>query len=245
MAKQSGLGDQLYIDGVNLSGDIGSLGRIGGGPAALEVTAIDKSAIERVGGLRDGAVEFSAWFNKAAGQEHLTLRGLPYTDRTVSYLRGQAIGGAGACMVAKQVNYDPTRGQDGSLTLATSCQANGFGLEWGVQLTAGIRTDTTATNGTSLDNAASTAFGGQFYLQVFSVTGTSVTVKIQDSADNSSFADLSGASFVAATGAGAQRIAIANNATVRRYLRVATTGTFTNAKFAVVAVRNEIAGVVF
>ena len=43
----------------------------------------------------------------------------------------------------------------------------------------------------------------------------------------------------------AERIAIGNTATIRRYLRVITTGGFTNCTFAVVVVKNEIAGQVF
>jgi hypothetical protein len=245
MTKKSGLGHYLLVDGYDLSGDIGSLGNIGGGPAALEVTGIDKSAPERLGGLRDGRIEFDAWFNDAAAHAHPVLSALPATDRQLMYLCGQAIGSAAANVIAKQVNYDPTRAADGAFTIGVSAQGNGYALEWGEQITPGVRTDTSATNGASFDNGAASSFGAQIYLQVESVTGTSVTVKIQDSADNSSWADLTGGAFTAATGRGVQRIATANNATVRRYLRVATSGTFSSAVFAVVLVRNEVAGVVF
>lgn len=104
-----------------------------------------------------------------------------------------------------------------------------------------MRTDTAATNGTGLDGLASSAFGAQFYLHLTSFTGTSVVVKIQDSADNVTFADLAGAAFTSATGATFERIATASGATVRRYLRVATTGTFSEASFVVNGVRNETA----
>lgn len=245
MAKQSGLGDHFLIDGYDLSGDIGSLSNIGGGPAASEVTGIDKLAPERLGLLRTGTIDFSAWFNKAANQAHPVLSALPRTDRIATYCRGYALGAPAATHVAAQIGYDPTRGQDGALSIAVATQSNGYGLEWGIQASAGLRTDTTATNGASIDNAASTAFGLQAYLHVLSITGTSVTVTIQDSADNASFAAVTGGAFTAATARGSQRIATANNATVRRYLRVATSGTFTNAVFLVQVVRNEIAGQVF
>lgn len=237
MAKQAGLGDRLYISGYDLSGDIGSIQRVAGGPAAMDLTGIDKSAYERVGGLRDGGIDFTAWFNKAASAAHLRLGALPTTDVVVTYARGLGLGSPVACCVAKQLDYAGTRAADGGLSFATSSVANGYGVEWGQQLTAGLRTDTGATaSGTGLDGAASTAFGAQFYVQITAFTGTSVTVKIQDSADNVSFADLSGASFAAATGPTAERIAVSG--TVRRYLRVATTGTFTGASFLVSGVRN-------
>jgi hypothetical protein len=239
MTKQTGLGDHLAVAGYDLSGDIGSISQIGGGPAALEVTGIDKSAPERLGGLRNGAINFAAWFNKAAGQAHPVLSALPRTDVIAMYGKGGAIGNAGAACVGLQINYDPTRGNDGSLTLAVAVQSDGYGIEWGEQLTAWVRTDTTGTNGTGFDGAASTSFGAQFYLQMTAVVGTSCTVKIQDSADNSSWADLSGAAFsaVLAGTVSAQRIAVTG--TVRRYLRAVSSGTFSSASFAVLAVRNQ------
>lgn len=242
MAKQAGMGDQLYIAGYDLSGDIGSLGNISGGPAAMEVTAIDKSAFERIGGLRDGRIEFSSFFNDAAGQAHPRLSLLPTTDVILSYGRGTTLGNAGACLNAKQINYDPSRGNDGSLTIAVEAQGNAYGLEWGTQLTAGKRTDGAAANGTSVDFGAASSFGLQAYLQVFAFTGTSVTVKLQESSDNGvgdAFADVTGGAFTAATGVTSQRIATAGGLAVERYLRVVTTGTFSNAVFAVTVARND------
>lgn len=244
MAKQSGLGDNLYVGGFNLSGDIGSLGRIGGGPALQDVTGIDKSAYERIGLLRDGSMEFDSFFNPTAGQAHPVLNDLPMTDVIVSYFRGTALGGQVASMVAKQIDYDGSREASGAFTFKTNAQANGYGIEWGTALTAGRRTDTTATNGSSVDfGTGSTTFGLQAYLHVFSFTGTSVTVKLQQSSDNGAgdaFADVTGGGFTAATGATSQRIETARGQTVERYLRVVTTGTFTNAVFAVMVVRNDV-----
>jgi len=91
-------------------------------------------------------------------------------------------------------------------------------------------------------------FGAQLYLHVFSFAGTDVMVKVQDSADGVTYADLTGAAFTAVTAApGWQRIATSNAATVRRYLRVATTtsGGFTSCQFAVSLVRNQVAGEAF
>jgi hypothetical protein len=251
MAKSSGLGDNLYIAGFDASGDIQQLGAIGGGPALLNFTPINKSAYERQGGLRDGRIEYTAFFNHVAvtGGTHEKLAALPRTDQIVTYCRGTALGDAAASLVSKQIGYDPSRGDDGMLTFAVSAQANGFGLEWGQQLTAGVRTDTAATNGTGIDTAASASFGGQAYLQAFSFTGTDVTVKIQDSADNATFADVVGFGFTQITGSTplAERIALGNTATLRRYLRAVTvtTGGFASLAFAVNVVKNETAGVVF
>lgn len=242
MAKGSGLGDNLYISGYDLSGDIGSLSRIGGGPAATDLTGIDKSAFERAGGLRDGSIEFSAFFNPDTDRAHERLSALPTEDVVISYFRGTELGGQSANLVGKQVNYDPSRNADGSIVVATQALANKFGIEWGVSGTAGKRTDTAGSNGASLDAGAQTLFGLQAYLHVFALTGTSVTVKIQDSVDDGvadPWADVVGGTFTAATGVTSQRIATAAGLTIERYLRVITTGTFSNAVFAVSIVRNE------
>ena len=246
MSKQSGLGDNFYVDQYDLSGDVGQLSKIGGGPASLEVTGINKSAIERVGGLRTGEMSFNTFWNDVAGQAHVALSGLPTADRITSYFHQPAIGAAAASQISQQIDYAPTRGTDGSLTYATDAQSDGFGIEWGKQLTAGRRVDTTATNGTAIDTLASASFGCQAYLHVFAFTGTSVIVKIQDSADNSTFADLTSMTFGAISAVGAQRISVSNTSTVRRYIRVITsTGTFSSIDFAVNFVKNENAGVVF
>jgi hypothetical protein len=247
MAKQGGMGDNLYIAGYDLSGDILSLEDVGGGPAVKENTGINKSAVERIGLLRDGRMNITTAFNPGveADAAHARFKLLPTTDVLHAYCRGTTLGNQAACMIAKQPNYDGSRGDDGDFTFKVQALANGFGLEWGRLLTAGKRTDATATNGASIDTTASAAFGAQAYLQVFAFTGTSVTVKIQDSADDAAWADVTGLTFTAATGITTERLATANNATIRRYLRAVTTGTFSNAVFSVVVVKNEIAGQVF
>ena len=379
-----------------------SLGKVGGGPAVLDVTPINALAHVRIGGLRDGGIDFVTAFDPTAGQEHPVLAALPTADTQVMYMRGTAIGNAACCEIAKQVDYDPTRGTDGMLTNAISTLANGFGVEWGVQLTPGLYTATNALTGqnagfegglgnwvavtnntstdtsaqahsgsdsmsmsltasgdmtsascasgsiatqgfavapgnqvsvqawvrtavsartcsvgvdwytsggsfvstsygtgvadsssawtlisgtvvapataafgrvnvkvastaagsevhyvddveyfllpTSYDTGASASFGAQAYLQVIAFTGTDVTVKIQDSADNATFADVTSLTFAQTTAAHTtQRIAIGNTATVRRYVAatLTTAAGFTALSFAVVLNKNSIAGQVF
>ncbi|WP_432019914.1 Bbp16 family capsid cement protein [Streptomyces sp. 1222.5] len=246
MAKTSGLGDNLYISGFDASGDISALSNVGGGPAVLDFTAINKSAMERQGGVRDGRLELTAFFNHVAAGTgtHEKLSALPTSDVILTYCRGTSLGDPAACLVAKQINYDGNRNNDGAFTFGVSAQANSYGLQWGQQLTAGLRTDTAATLGTSIDTAASASFGAQAFLHVTAFTGTDVTIKIQDSADNSTFADVASFTFTQVTAAPAsERIALGSTATVRRYIRVSTvtTGGFTSCTFNVVVVKNEAA----
>lgn len=245
MAKQSGLGDSLLVAGYNLSGDIGAVQRIAAPSDVFDVTAIDKSAYERILGKLDGVIEFNAFFNDATDQEHLVLRAKGSgADRVCSYLHGSAIGNWGAGLVAKQLNYDPMRAADGSLTIGVQMLGSLYGLDHGVQLTAGLRTDTAATNGAAVDGGAATSRGLSAYLQVTAVTGTSVTVKIQDSADGTTdWQDVTGAAFAAVLGGAVsgQRIVTSLTLAVRRHLRVVSSGTFNPATFSVIACRFPVA----
>lgn len=123
------------------------------GTALLDVTGLDKSAHERINGLRDGEISFSAFFNDAALQEHVALKGLLKTDRYCLYCRGTTLGNQAAALLGKQINYDFARGAD--LSLLATIQVlgtGGYGLEWGLQHTAGKRTDTGAMNGSGVNH---------------------------------------------------------------------------------------------
>jgi hypothetical protein len=146
-------------------------------------------------------------------------------------------------MVAKQINYDPKRGNDGSFTGEVQALANAWWLDWGLALTAGIRVDTDDTSGTGVDFGAGASFGLQAYLHVFALTGTDITVKLQQSSDNGvgdAWADVTGGGFTAVTSVpdAGQRIETSRTQAVERYLRVVTSGAFTSASFAVSAVIN-------
>ncbi|MFI1562202.1 hypothetical protein ACH4ZX_03910 [Streptomyces sp. NPDC020490] len=257
MTKKSGLAQAFYLGGYNLSGDTGAGNEIGGGLAGTQdVTGIDKEAHERVGLQRDGRLSWTSFFNPETAADipgttedraHVVLSSLPTTDRHMMWATGTTIGSAAACMVGKQIDYNPSRGADGSLTIAVSAQANAYGLEWCELLTAGTRTDTGATSGTSLDlGTGSTAFGLQAYLQVLSFTGTDATITIEESSDNGgtdAWAAVTGGAFTQVTaGPMAERIQTARNQTVERYLRVttSTTGGFSSLKFVVAVARNNV-----
>lgn len=310
MAKTSGLGDQFYIGGYDLSGDVASVDQINGGPALLDVTPINASAHARIGGHRTGGMQFTTFFEfsgsvsnpavpasttpyvstynfpvlvtitggtmsavvingsnvgsgagtyllpalgtitltysvaptwawSGVGTEHNALAGLPRTDTIASYFRGSTLGNPAACVNGKQVNYDPTRDATGNLTVKVEVQSNGFGLEWGRMITAGLRTDTTATTGSAFDQGGSgTTFGAQAYLQLVAFAGTSVDVKINHATTSGGsystlidFGSLSAVGAVRGTAAG----------TVNEFLKVQTTGTFTYASFAVMFVQNASA----
>lgn len=247
MAKTTGLGDNYIVGGYDLSGDTNSLQRIGGGHGVWDSTGIDKSAIERLALLRDGSIEWNTYFNTADDKAHEALSALPTTDTIATYCRGTTAGNPAACVVAKQVNYDWTRNADGGLMGSVQALANGYGLQWGQQLTGALDTVTVTGAGAGVDFTDTTASAGaQAFLQVTDFTGTNISVKIQDSDDNNTFADVTGLAFTAVTAAHSfERKATTNTTDIGRYLRYTVTGSFTSATIIVVAVRNSYLGQVF
>jgi hypothetical protein len=316
MAKQSGLGDNFYYNGYDLSGDLSSVDTISGPLALLNSTGINQYASARIPGLRSGAMSFTSFFESAGvtnapavplttvplvnpynwpvlvtvtggtvtnvsvngatvgtvpgtytlpspgtitltyssaptwtwlavGTEHNALKlPIPSADSIASYIRGAAIGNVACCMVSHQTDYDPTRDTTGDLTFKVDLVADGYGVEWGYQLTPGLRIDTAPTVGPVRDDGAATLFGAQAYLQLVELIGTNVDVTVTHSTTSGgTYTTL--IDFGSQTSIGAVRGSTANNATVNEFLKVATTGTFTYAQFAVVFNRNPIAGVIF
>jgi hypothetical protein len=248
--KITGLGAQFYIGGYDLSLDVNALDNVAGSIHPLDVTGIKSLAHERLGGQREGVLEFTTFADMAAGQEHAALSGLPTADVIASAFLpnasyAQAVGNPACSINAKQVNYDWTRASDGALTGKIQCQSNGYGLEWGEMLTAGLRTDSAATVGTFFDDGAGTAFGAQAYFQVTAFSGTSVTIDIQSATTSGGSYSTTGLTSSAFTGIGAQRVAVSNVTTINEFLKVVTTGTFSSATFAVQFCRNLTAGIVF
>lgn len=245
--KSTGMGDQLWVGGNDLGASTNSLSRIGGGPSPIDLTDITQSAHERKGGQRDGGMDVVSYFNPDAGAAHAVYSTLPTADVIVTYAHTTAIGGPSANLIGKQINYDGSRAQDGGFLLNVSAQANGFGLQWAFQATAGKRTDAAATAAAAvspLDQLAATpgAFGLVMWVQLFSLGSGSVTIKLQESSDNAgdAYADVVGATTGALSSAPtAVRIAT-GLINVERYLKVVTTGTFTNAVFAVSAYRHRV-----
>lgn len=247
MAKQSAIGANLYSGAYDLSGDVGVISSISSPRTALDITALNAAAAERILARRDGAISYAGFWNSsltgdvAALQAAMATTADTLTLVTIPATGTFAVGDVGCGLVAKHTTFEQAFGADGSLGLTTQAQANGAGLEWGRLLTAGKVTIGTGTvNGTAVNDGAATSFGGAAYLHVFSIASGTMGATIQDSADGSTgWADISGGmAFTNVTAATSQRIVTATITTnVRQYLRLQTTGTHGNAVMAVLFVR--------
>lgn len=242
MAKKSGLGQNFYAHGFDISGDVGAVNNLTVSRAELLVTGLDKSAVERLAGMGDGTIDFTAFFNDAAGQEHLALRGMPSTSAMWTWLMGGLVAGdAGMSGTVQQMNYASTRGRDGSMEMgATGSARDGYPpFEDHVSLTAGKITHASAASSASVDNAAATTLGGIGFLQFFSRASGTPTFVIEHSTDNAVWATL--LTFTNTGGATPFGERKTVTGTVNRYLRVTTTGVFTTGVFWV-GFRRGIAG---
>lgn len=228
MAKKSGLGNQFYFAGYDLSGDVGAIGNIASPRGVQEVTSINQSAADRLLTHSDGIIEFNSFFNDASNQEHAALSGLATTDNHAMFLMGSSVGDAGAALIGKQLNYDGSRTADGGLNFSASVQGSGTPLEWGVSLTTGKAT-TGAASFASVDQSASSSSGALGYLQAFSIASGTATVKVQESSNDSSWSDL--IAFSGVTGRTTERVTMSGS--VARYIRVNVTGSISSLVLAV------------
>lgn len=174
-------------------------------------------------GLLSSKMSQSGFFDDAAGSSNDALVAGNGSSRVVCYgVEGNIIGKnfvgfAGAL----QTNYKRLQ-KVGALHKA-SADYVGSGQKNEGKILHAHGAETTATGNTqasSVDNAASSATGAVGYLEVSALTlggYTNAIVTLQDSADNITFADISGGAFTAKTAApAAQRLVIAG--TIRRYV---------------------------
>ena len=239
MAKKSGIGQQFYLQGVDMSGDVGSLSSIATPRGIQVVTGIDRDAFERILTQTDGAISFSAFLNDVAGGTHLTLGALPITDVHIMYMTGETLGDPTFCMVGKQVNYDPTRAADGSLTIAVDAKLSaGEPAEWCRMLKSnGTHASATDETGHLVDSGGvQTTKGGVGYLQHFSAASGTVEYDIEDSSDSTNGIDGAWANLLAFSDVATPYTPIAERVevtgAVEKYVRCSTNGTFTTAVLA-------------
>lgn len=200
-----------YLDNTDLSIDVDT----------GETTTYGQTWKTYLAGLVDATVGFTGKYDATAGD---SLEGQLGTDSGVlTYCPGGAstIGDRARLVSVTGSTYSESSPVGDIVTFAWDVQSqNVVGLGW---VQHPLAEDTNTTTGSSYDGGAATTTGWTAHLHVSAVDAGSWTISLEDSADNSSWASVTGGSFTAATGATSQRLASAAGATLRRYTRYVAT----------------------
>lgn len=238
MARK-GLYLEIWLDGYKLT------------PLSTEVTpAIEYETIEAgaynspvkqyICGRGEGSIDFNGLFDSTAtGASHEALK-VAGIDKVAGIAYGNnaapAQGDIACGMPVHQASYNVSADLGGTIAAKAALKSIGTPLEWGVLLAnlTGVSAD---GNTASIDDGASSANGAAAYLFVSGVSaGDTVQVKVQDSPDDSTWADL--ITFTADGSAiDGERAEVSGS--VDRYVRVLydVTGTGVDIDFAVVFCR--------
>jgi hypothetical protein len=237
MAKTSGLNVRLYVDGNDLSADANSLGAVGYTNTLYDIPTLDSAAMKRLIGTVDGTVTVNGWFDNRANGIHATFTSnsgkLPTADVNALIPLGSAVADPCLGLVAKEAEYNTDSASGTALAVTSSFSIDGYAPSFGEMLTAFDDTHSSAGSGTVVDSGAATTNGGTGFLQVISVASGSVVVNLQEATSSGgSYSNFMTFSTVASAGAPTAEV-LTMEGTVQRYLKVTTTGTFSNAKIVV------------
>lgn len=239
MSAKRGLSASILVNGVDLSTFLRTVA------PSLDMQLLDATTFQAangdkifVSGFRDGKLSLEGFFDSDAVTQaeiddlfNSVLGSEIKQVATISPEGVLTLGNRCYLIDADTVRYGVQSPATGLIQCNAEIQSSS-GLGYGVILQP--KAALTATgNGSSVDNAASSANGGAGHLHVTAKSGTtpSITGKIQHSADNSTWADL--ITFTALTATGAQRVEVTG--TVNRYLRFIRTISGTSPSFDVTA----------
>ena len=236
MVFQHGKATCVLVDEYDLSGQFSQV--TGSKSRALSDVSVFKTSDRQfVAGMAEGSINLQGpWDSAVAANDQLLDAALAANNQvvTVSLEGGSAVGQRVKLMSSLSNDYKPRMTINDAVRLSSGRAADG-GLRSGVTLHP-LTEETGAGNFASVDDAASSAFGGVAHLHVTEFTGTSAVIKVTDSTDDAVFADH--ITFTTVTAAGSERAT--STGLVNRYSRVELTGTFTTITFIVGFARNRI-----
>lgn len=189
-----------------------------------ETSTFGASAKEYIPGLMDGTVSLSGLFesteDEGTDDYFATVLGSATKQKVIVAQEGHGLGGRAVMLESDATSYEVS-GAIADVVQASAEFQSTEGVEHGVILSSGAAVSATG-NGTGVDNGASTANGGVGYVSVPANTRNgNVTIKIQQSADNSTFTDLVTFTVVSSATKTSERVEVTG--TVARYLRVSYT----------------------
>jgi hypothetical protein len=186
-----------------------------------ETSAFGTDAKTYITGHTDGTISLAGMFEGTAStgtdQYFASILGSTTKQKVIVASEGHILGGRIVAIEADTTTYEVSSPIGDVVQASAEFQAD-EGVGHGVLLSNGSAITATG-NGTSVDEGAATTNGGVGYLSVPANTRNgNITVKIQASADNSTFTDL--ITFTVVTGATTTSQRVEVTGTVARYLRV-------------------------
>ena len=173
-------------------------------------------------GLIDGKLELDGVYESAYASIVAAYKQTTGEPVTIA-VAGATLDAPAIMLLDKMASLKHSAAVGGMVLFSLTGQQSG-GVDLGRILHVGA--ETAADEETSTDWTASTANGGAAYLHVTAWSGTDVTIRVEHSANDSTWATLG--TFTQTTGLSSQKLVIAEGTTVNRYLRAkwVTTGGF-------------------
>ena len=198
---------------------------------AVETTTFGSANKTYAIGMKDGTIAFEGLWSGVLDTEgsdailHAAFGAESKIPITVA-TEGATLGRRCKLINSDDTSYEIKAAVADMVTISGSAQASGTvgGIDGGVLLAASQALTATVAN-TGVDNAAASTNGGVAHLHVTTNTRNgAITVKVQHSSNNSTWADL--VSFTATTSATttSERIEVAAGTSVNRYLRANVSG---------------------
>ena len=191
-----------------------------------ETSAFGTSAKTYVVGHRDGTVSLGGMFEGTAstGTDEFfdTALGNATKTQVIVAPEGHSNGAGAIVLIADDTSYEVSSAIADIVQASAEFQSTDA-VEHGVILSSGATVSATG-NGTGVDNTTSSTNGGAGFLSVpVNTRNGTIGVKVQHSADNSTFADLVSFTTVTSTQKTSERVEVASGTTINRYLRVVYT----------------------
>jgi hypothetical protein len=173
--------------------------------------------------LADGTISTSGLFDSTAGASNDVLTGLIATeDNTFTVLpSGITAGNPAVIANGEMTSYEVSSPVGDVISISAEVQADG-GLLHGVALTGLVNTGSASATTTGINNGAATTGGALFNLHlVANDRAGAATIKVQHSADDSTYVDL--VTFTAISASVTAGESITSTGTVNQYLRTLST----------------------
>jgi len=186
-----------------------------------ETSAFGTNEKTYITGHTDGTISLSGMFESTedTGTDDYfsNTLGSSTKQKVIVALEGHILGGRVVAIESDTTSYEVSSPIGDVVQASAEFQAS-EGVGHGVLVSNGSTVSATG-NGTSVDGTAATTNGGVGFLSIpVNTRNGNITVKIQASADNSTFADLVSFTAVSGTTVSSERIEVTG--TVARYLRV-------------------------